>query len=813
MRRADYGKVEASVEPVAELAPERLRRRVDVASLAFDSTASVAALNGTIGQPRAVEALRFGLSIGTAGFNIFVTGMPASGRLFTVQDLLREVAAGQPATTDWVYLHNFATPDRPRAVALPPGRGKQLAADLEQFIASTRRQIAALIDSEDYQARRSAVTAGVESHLNDERREFAARAAAAGFAVQFGPSGIAVAPLAGGRPMTPNEIDQLPAADRETLDQRAGELRKQLDAELPRMRHIEREGVEELATLEREVSIAAVAPLLHALRERYGDVPALLEHFAAIEEDIPRHLADFRGDMPSSAAPRGPGPQPGADDEALTRYRANPIVDNTGAEHAPVVLETNPTYYNLLGRVEYRASFGAMVTDFTNVRAGSLHRANGGYLVINAEDLLRQPFAWDALKRALRNNEIAIENLAEQSSPIPTATLHPTPIPLHVKVILIAPPAVYQMLSAADESVRGLFKVRADFAPDMEWNDDNVRAYTEFISRTVARCRLQHFAPGGVARVVEHGARMLEDQRKLSTKFGEIADVAAEASYWAQARGHDLVDGGDVGEAVKQRRLRSNLAEERLQEMILEHTIDIQTEGDRVGQVNGLMVLNLGDYEFGIPARVTAGTSVGRGRVLSVDRESKLSGPIHSKGFLILSGYLAEKYAQESPLPIQATITFEQSYAEVEGDSASSAELYAILSSLSGLPVRQDIAVTGSVDQRGDVQAVGGVTEKVEGFFRVCAERGLSGTQGVMVPASNVENLMLDDDVVDAVAAGTFHVWPVRSVDEGIELLTGHAAGVAANGEYPAESVHRLVADRVRDAARRMREFASTEPA
>ena len=420
------------------------------------------------------------------------------------------------------------------------------------------------------------------------------------------------------------------------------------------------------------------------------------------------------------------------------------IVDNTDATSAPVVIERNPTYYNLLGRVEYRATFGAMVTDFRQIRAGSLHRANGGFLVVYAQHLLEQPFVWEAIKRALSTELIAVENLAEQITPIPTTSLRPQAIPLDVKVVLIGSPRLHRVLSGVDDDFLGLFKVQADFAPEMPWADDSVRSYAAFIRRTVDSAGLKHFTGGGVARVVEHGARLREDQHRLSTRLAEIADIVAEASYWAGAAGHELVDAEDVEQAIAKRAYRSNLTEERLHAFIDERVISIETDGEKVGQVNGLSVIELGGHSFGMPTRITASVSVGRGRLESIEREINASGPIHSKGFLILSGYLAEQYAQDHPFPMRATITFEQSYDEVEGDSASSTELYAILSALSGIPINQGIAVTGSVDQHGVVQAVGGVNEKVEGFFKVCSARGLTGRQGVMIPASNVDNLMLD---------------------------------------------------------------------
>jgi len=476
-----------------------------------------------------------------------------------------------------------------------------------------------------------------------------------------------------------------------------------------------------------------------------------------------------------------------------------------------VVIERNPTYYNLTGRVEYRPQFGAMVTDYTQIRAGALHRANGGFLVVEAADALAQPFAWEALKRALRSHEVTIENLAEQLSFVPTASLRPQPIPLDVKVVLIGTPLLHLLLHAHDEEVRELFKVNVDFAPDMDWTEDHVRSYAGYIARWVERAGLHHFDRSAVARVVEHGARLREDQRKLSTRLIDVSDLVTEASFWAGKAGREVVTREDVDQAVSRKEYRSSLWEERLRELIDRRTITIATEGEAVARLNGLTVIEMGDHSFGLPVRISATASLGRGSIESIERQIDLSGPIHSKGVLIVSGFLAEKYAQEWPLALRATLTFEQSYDEVDGDSASSAELYVLLSALSGLPLRQDLAVTGSVDQHGEVQAVGGVTRKVEGFFHVCGARGLTGTQGVVIPASNVPSLMLDDEVVEAARAGRFHVHAVRSIDQGIELLTGVPAGERqADGTYPAGTVYRLVADRLAGYAERLRGFGDS---
>ncbi|MGA7989137.1 MAG: ATP-binding protein [Candidatus Dormiibacterota bacterium] len=792
-----------------EVPLDRLCRRLDPSELGFETTAEITPLAGTVGQPRAIDALGFGLNIRTRGFNLFATGTPGSGRMSTVLDHIDRAAHDRAAPRDWLYVHNFVDPDRPMALSTVAGRGRSLARDLEDLVAESAAVITRAFDDEAYQRSRTTIAAGIEERAAAVRKELEAAALVAGFLLQFTPGGLGLVPLRAGHPLTPDQVGALSTDEREGLQRRAIDLERQLEVELPRMRQVEVEGAKQLAGLDRETAMRAIAPVLNAVREKYREEASVLDHLAAIEADIPDHLPDFRrGQVPDQQGRANLlGILEGSDDHTA-RYRANVIVDNADVAGAPVIVERNPTYYNLFGRVEYRATFGAMVTDFRHIRGGALHRANGGFLVIDAMRMLQQPFVWDSLKRALTTETVVIENLAEQVTLIPTSSLHPSAIPLDVKVVLVGSPALYSLLSAVDEDFMGLFKVRADFAPEMPWSAENVTSYAAFIRQVVDRLQLKHFEKDAIARIVEFGGRLRDDQRRLSTRLADIADVAAEASYWAGATAHDVVTRADVERAIGERQYRSNLTEERVHQFIDERTIHIETEGSRVGQVNGLSVVGVGGYTFGMPTRITASVSIGHGRFESIEREINASGPIHSKGFLILSGYLAEQYGQDHPFPMRATITFEQSYDEVEGDSASSTELYAILSALSGLPINQSVAVTGSVDQHGRIQAVGGINEKIEGFFKVCLARGLTGEHGVMMPSTNVDNLMLTDAVIDAVRERRFHIWAVTSVDEGIELLTRRQAGRLEHGSFPEGTVHRLVADRCRSAAERLRRYA-----
>jgi predicted ATP-dependent protease len=785
------------------LTPDQLRRRLDPATLPFESTLGVSPLQAPFGQDRAMEALQFGVGVDSPGYNIFVSGVTGSGRTSIVRSYLEQVAVGRPTPDDWVHIHNFDHADRPKVLSLPAGRGRELAADMEAFIREARQQITHSFETERYAERRRQLAGEMEQRRDPLLEELGKFARERGFVIEATSGGMVTLPIRGDRPMKPEELQKLTDAERQAIEQRAIDVQAQVASTFRRVSQLEREGAELLAKLDREIARFAIEPLLNGLREKYSKHPDVIAHLDRIGEDVPDHLPDFRQrDSQGGAAEPSSALEAALATDHTNRYRINVIVDNAGLSGVPVTVEANPTYYNLVGRIEYRATFGTMFTDFRQVKGGALQRANGGFLILEAADVLRNPFAWEALVRALSTREVRIENLGEQYSASPTGSLSPAPIPLRTKVVLIGPPILYQLLHRLDDEFRELFKVRVDFAPEVEWTSESVEMLSAFISRWVGLNDLKHFDRGGVAGLVEEAARWQDDQRKLSTRLRDVADLVTEASYWAGRQSHQLVQSDDVKRAVSEKARRSSLTEERLRELIDDGTIRVETEGSRVGQLNGLSVVELGDHRFGMPSRVSASVALGRGTLESIDRETEMGGPIHNKGFLIVSGYLAGKYAQKWPLAMRATLTFEQSYDEVEGDSASSTELYALLSALAGVPLKQNIAVTGSVDQHGSVQAVGGVTDKIEGFFKVCRSRGLSGDQGVMIPASNVRHLMLTDDVVEAVRDGKFNIWAVADVDQGIEILTGTPAGErAADGEYPVGTIHNLVAQKLRSYA------------
>jgi len=790
-----------------ELRPAELRRTLDPSRLRFASTAEIEPLVGTIGQPRALDALEYGLAVETRGFNLFVSGLPGSGRFTTVLDYLRTLAPGKERPSDWIYVYDFHSPDRPNAIRMPAGGGAEFASAMNEFVEVARREIPRAFESEEYDRRQREIVAEIAKQRQVEEEQLTEFAAERMIALKTTLVGVASVPLVDGKPITRERFEQLPEEQRAAISKASAEVEERAGRFIHQVHQLEKEATRLVQELEREVALFTTDPLFRELEERFGDQPEVLAYLEDVKADLIANLGDFRDGeettLPLVLAERA---------RDHVRYRVNVLVDNSDTEGARIVVERNPTYYNLLGRIEYRASFGAMVTDFREIKPGALHRANGGFLVLDVLDVLRHPFAWEALKRALVSGEVRIESLGEEFSAVPIATLRPEPIPLDVKVVLIGPPLVYYLLYRLDDDFRELFKVKADFAPELDWTGEHNRSYAAFVSRWVRENDLRHFDQSAVARLIEEGARLRDSQRKLSARLIEISDLVSEASFWAEKQGHELVQAADVDLAVRKREYRSNLLEQRIRELIDDGTIVIATDGEQIGQVNGISILELGDHSFGRPTRVSARVSLGRGGIESIERAIELSGPIHSKGFMILSGYLAATYAQDWPLAVSATLTFEQSYDEIEGDSASSTELYALLSALSGLPLAQGIAVTGSVDQNGQVQAVGGVTRKIEGFYATCTAQGLTGRQGVIIPAANVHNLMLDREVVDAVRDGAFHVWAVRTIDEGIELLTGRRAGRRrADGTYPPESVHGLVTARLAVYAERLRAFAEPE--
>jgi lon-related putative ATP-dependent protease len=763
-----------------------------------------------IGQERAKRALGFGLEIQEKGFNIYVAGLPGTGRRTAVKKFLDELAKTKSRADDWVYVNNFANPFEPLAIRLPPGMGARLKSDMASFITETRKALPRAFDSEDYAAKRQEALGRLETERTGIVSQVNAKAAEQGFTIQIGPTGLLVIPVIDGKPLAEQEFNALPQEIREGIIHKREALDVELRSGFRRLRDLDMKGTDVITKLNSEIALYAIGHLLAGLKETYGKNPDVLSYIDSIQKDVLDNLDTFLSSPQQPQQEEVPPQfrQSIVKDAAFRKYGVNVLVDNDGSSGAPVVFEEIPSYQNLLGRAEREFQFGMVTTDFMMIRPGSIHKANGGYLVIPVLDLFRYPLAWDGLKSALKTEKVRVEDPGEQAGYIPVRGLKPQPIPLNVKVILIGTPDVNQILNQGDPDYPELFKVRADFDIIMDRNEENAKKYAAFLCTLCRRFDLHHLDNTAVAKVVEYGSRLAEDKKKLSTRFASVADLIREANFYAVREKAPFITGKHIEKAFEEKIYRSNLVQQRIQEFIERGIFLIDIKGSEVGQINGLSVMEMGDFAFGRPSRVTASVGVGREGIIDIERQAQMGGPTHTKGVLILGGYLAGKYAQDKPFSLTAKLVFEQSYGGVDGDSASSTELYAILSALSGLPIRQSLAVTGSVNQRGEVQAIGGVNEKLEGFFEVCRAKGLTGAQGAMIPASNVENLMLKEEIVQAAREGKFAIYPVRTIDEGIEVLTGVPAGKRQpDGSYPEGTVNYLVDKRLREMARTARDY------
>jgi lon-related putative ATP-dependent protease len=788
-----------------EVPIDKLRNACDPQEFGFAATDSVEPLVGIVGQERALRALRFGLSMENEGFNIYVAGWPGSGRTSAVMSFLGEVAKRKPTPPDWCYVNNFADPYYPKAIRLSPGQGRQFSHDVHTLISEIRDRIPLAFESEQYTQKREAVLGALEQQRQAILAAAERVAQQKGFTIQTSPSGLALVPLKDGRAVTEEEFVALGEEKRKEIASQRTLAESEVGVAMKQARLPEKRAEERLQEMDREVALSAIRPLVNELKDKYQASADVVSYLAAVQDSVQDNLSAFQDQEQEEPA------SPESEASAATfwrQYEVNVMVDHSEVQGAPVLIELNVTYYNLFGRIEREAEFGALVTDFTMLKAGALHRANGGYIVLPVEGLLTNAQAWDGLKRALRSQQISIEDVAEQTGTVAVKSVRPEPIPLQVKVILIGDPTSYSFLYHSDPDLEELFKVKAHFDVSMKRTPENVHAYVAFFSTLCRKESLRPLRRDAAARLIEYGSWLAEDQEELSTHFARIADTVREANLYAGQDGAAHITRQHIQKAIDERVHRSDMLQQHMREEMLKGAMLIDTDGAVVGQVNGLTVLSMGDYEFGYPTRITAAAGQGRDGVLDIDREADLDGPVHTKGVLTLSGYLLQKYAQDKPLTLSAHLTFEQSYDEVEGDSASSSELYALLSALADLPIQQGIAVTGSVNQHGQVQAIGAVNEKVEGFFDLCKARGLTGRQGVVIPESNVRNLMLKEEVVTAARDGMFHVYAVQSVDQGLAILTGVEAGVrAADGQYPSGTVHAKVDARLCALVRGIEEF------
>ena len=787
------------------IAPRLLRQSCDPAELGFQTTAELEALPELIGQSRAMEAVRFGAGIRHHGYNVYVMGPPGTGKRSMVSRFLASKAGDAHDSADWCYVNNFAQPHKPQALCLPSGRGAELQQQMAQLVDYLRTAVAAQFEGDDYRAKVEAIQAEYAKRQEEAFKQLGEDAARQQIVLLRTPNGFAFAPVRNDETIPAEEFEKLPQEERDGINQAIASLQERLEKILLQIPPWRKERDERVKQLNRDTTASVVTHVVDDLRQRFADLPAVVRYLDAVQQDMIDNADDFRKQDDGA---RLPGLSLGTR-ESWHRYQVNLLVTKEDGGGPPVVSEDNPTYANLVGRVEHIAQLGALITDFTLIKPGALHRANGGYLLLDVRKLLTQPFAWEGLKRALQTREIRIESLGQMYSLVSTVSLEPEPIALDVKVILFGDRMVYYLLQQYDPEFAELFKVAADFEEQVERNAETHRLYARLLATICSKAQLLPLDCHAVAAVIDHGARLVEDAERLSTHTQSLVDLLQEADYWAREVGLTVVTAGNVQQAIDAQIHRQDRIRGHLHDAILRNTLLIDTQGAVVGQINALSVLTLGGFAFAQPTRITATTRLGDGDMVNIEREVKLSGAIHSKGVLILSAFLAARYARNQPLALAASLVFEQTYGQIDGDSASMAEPCVLLSSLAQVPLRQSLAMTGSVNQFGQSQAIGAVNDKIEGFFDVCKARGLTGEQGVLIPAANVKHLMLRADVVEAVRSGQFQVHAVDSVDQAMGLLTGEPAGEAdADGNYPANSINARVAARVAELCGLRKSFA-----
>ena len=790
------------------LSTDQLFNRCDPASLPGDTTDDLEDLPGLIGQERAIEAVAFGIGIKRQGYNLFALGVSGTGKHSVIADYLRRQAGRQPTPDDWCYVNNFTDPQKPNALRLPAGRAAGFRDAMYDMVAELKAVLPATFEGDDYRARRGVIEEQFRRQGEQAFTELKQKAEQQNVTLIRTPSGLALAPLKDGEVMKPEEFERLAQKDQEAIKAQVEALQDDLEAVVRRGPEWDRKHREAVRNLGQEVTRFAVGHLLEELRQAYRDLPDVLAYLVEVETDVVESVEDF---LPGPRPEQAPAPTDNteAPDDPFRRYQVNVLVENAPGHGAPIYYEDRPNHQTIVGRMEHMTRFGSMVTDFNMLKPGALHKANGGYLIIDAIKLLVGGPAYESLKRALRSGEIRIESVEQMRSTAEALSLEPEPIPLDMKVVLVGESPLYYRMQEADPDFLELFKVAVDFDDRVERNNHNTALMARLIATSVRREKLLPFDRTAIARVIEHASRVVEDAQKISTHMRSINDLLVEADHFAKLAKAAIVTAGHVQEAIDAQIRRMDRIPNRMREEVVRGTYRVETSGTAIGQMNGLSVIALGIFAFGRPSRITARVRLGRGEVTDIEREVELGGPIHSKGVLILSGFLGGRFGRDYPLSLAASLVFEQSYGGIDGDSASMAELCTLLSALSEAPIRQCFAMTGSVDQAGRSQAIGGVNEKIEGYFDLCAERGLTGEQGVIIPQSNVKHLMLRGDVVDAVRAKTFHIHAIENVDQAIELLTGVPAGKPdQDGLYPEGTINRRVAARLADFADKAASFA-----
>lgn len=795
----------------------RLRAECDPKSLGFKTTATLKSTSGLVGQDRAIDAIKLSAEIDHKDFNLYVLGREGTGRHTAVKHLLSDAAATRPMPCDWVYVNNFDTPHKPNAMKLAPGLAAALKLAMQRLVDDLAVEIPALFESEDYQTQRRAIEEDFGQKHEEPIAEFADRAKAENVALLRTPMGFMLAAIKDGKPIKPEIYEALSPDERSEIDTKIERLQEHLASILKRGPQLEKEHRQKIEALHAGMAERAVSLRVREVETQFSDDKSVRTYLKHVRTDMISNAELFL--LSKEGSKDGPFPEVIRKyhlDPHFDRYAVNIMVSHNAADKAsaPIVAEDMPSLAHLTGRIEHISEMGTLATNFTLIKPGALHRANGGYLVLDARRLLSEPYAWETLKQCLQSRSISITSLAERLSLSSTITLEPDPIPLDIRVVLIGDRRLHMLLQMLDPEFRQLFKIQADFEDDLPRTAKSTRSLARIVASYAAQEKLRPMNAAAVAALLDQAVRLADDNKKLSLEIGALTDVMREADFYAAQQKRNLISDSDIGQAIQQAEHRASRIKERMHDAVIRKTILIDTSGTAVGQVNGLSVIGIGNHHFGRPSRITATVRMGAGKLIDIEREVELGGPLHSKGVLILSGYLASHYALDVPMSLHASLVFEQSYGGVDGDSASSAELYALLSALSGVPIRQGLAVTGSVNQNGEVQAIGGVNEKIEGFFDLCQARGVSAEQGVMIPASNVDHLMLRRDVVDAAATGAFRVIPIKTIDQGVEILTGHKAGRRErDGQFSDGSINALVEARLRAFANTRRRFASQDDA
>ena len=777
-----------------ELNYTQLNNREDINKFSFKTTDDIEPFKGIIGQERAVKAFEFGLNVKMKGYNIYVSGPSGSGKTTYAKLSAKEKAKNEAVPYDWCYVYNFDDPRSPLSLRFEPGIGRQFRDDMNELVSFFKTELTKAFTSEDYDKEKSDLSRTYDDKRDELIKKLDSVASENSFALKTSNSGIIFQPIIDNVLITEENYDSLDEDVKNGINERLESMQDVVNSIMRDIKNIDKEYRQKMDDLDYKIGMFAIGHYVSALQEKYQYSERVIKYLESVQEDVLENIDQFSEQEPDEEDPVAALlPKLGGtkNDDATLKYRVNLIVDNSKTEGAPVIVDYNPTYYNLVGEVEYDNEYGNLTTDFMKIKPGLMHRANGGYLIIQAQDLLSNVQAWEALRRIIKTKEITIENLRDQVGAIAVTTLKPEPIPSDVKVILVGGAYYYELLRGYDEDFSKLFKIRADFDYEMDRNDENIFKIAGFISKFCDNEKTLPFDSSAVASVIEYSSRSVESQKKLSTRFNLIAEILAESATWAQLDNAEIITAEYVKKAEEEKAYRLSMYQEKMNELLDNNTIMIATDGYCVGKINGLAVLDMGDYSFGSPTRITATTYMGKSGIVNIEKEAEMSGPTHNKGVQIITGYLGRMYAQKMPLSLSCRIAFEQNYNGIDGDSASSTELYCILSSLSEIPVNQSLAVTGSVNQCGEIQAIGGVTHKIEGYFDLCSRRGLTGKQGVVIPESNVNDLVLKDDVVEAVKNGMFHIYSISTIDEGIELLLGTEAGVMdENGDYPPESVH-----------------------